>query len=159
MTDLEERATTSSDAVEVVRAYVDSTLGDASDNTCWEVAAEQGVTFANVYDAMMEAMARAKAKHGPKYYVPGADGFAVSAALRQRPLQRVPADAGQCLVDLGLELRLPLLGRHRQPPRRPAPTVLASATSISRLHQRPRSSVLLRRPQFPQGYDAQAAQP
>jgi hypothetical protein len=28
-------------SVEVVRAYVDSTLGDASDNTCWEVAAEQ----------------------------------------------------------------------------------------------------------------------
>ena len=40
-----------------------------------EVAAQQGVTFANVFDTMMEAMTKAKAKYGAKYYVPGADGF------------------------------------------------------------------------------------
>jgi lysophospholipase L1-like esterase len=40
-----------------------------------EVAAREGVTFASVYDVMMEAMTKAKAKYGPKYYVPGADGF------------------------------------------------------------------------------------
>ena len=40
-----------------------------------EVAAQEGVIFANVYDAMFEAMTKGKAKYGSKYYVPGADGF------------------------------------------------------------------------------------
>ena len=39
-----------------------------------EVAAEEGVAFANVYDAMMDAMAQAKAKHGAAYHVGGSDG-------------------------------------------------------------------------------------
>jgi lysophospholipase L1-like esterase len=39
-----------------------------------EVAAEDGVGFANVYDAMMEAMTKGKAKYGKAYHVGGGDG-------------------------------------------------------------------------------------
>jgi lysophospholipase L1-like esterase len=38
------------------------------------VAKEQGVTFADVYGPMMEAMEKGKAKYGQKYHVGGADG-------------------------------------------------------------------------------------
>lgn len=31
-------------SVEVIQAYVDSTLGDSSENTCWEVNAEMAFT-------------------------------------------------------------------------------------------------------------------
>jgi len=40
-----------------------------------QVADEEGVTFANVYDAMYEAMGKAKAKHGNTYVFAGNDGF------------------------------------------------------------------------------------
>ena len=40
-----------------------------------EVAAEEGVAFANVYDAMYSAMGPAKAKLGKAYHVCGGDGF------------------------------------------------------------------------------------
>ena len=40
-----------------------------------EVAQKEGVHFANVFDAMMTAMNKAKAKYGDKYYLAGADGF------------------------------------------------------------------------------------
>jgi lysophospholipase L1-like esterase len=40
-----------------------------------QVAEEEGVTFANVYDAMYEAMGKAKAKHGNTYVFAGNDGF------------------------------------------------------------------------------------
>jgi lysophospholipase L1-like esterase len=40
-----------------------------------DVARQNDCSFANVYDAMMEAMTKAKAKYGEKYYVPGPDGF------------------------------------------------------------------------------------
>ena len=43
-------------------------------NLAREVATEEGVAFANVYDAMMDAMAQAKAKHGAAYHVGGSDG-------------------------------------------------------------------------------------
>jgi lysophospholipase L1-like esterase len=39
-----------------------------------EVAAAEGVGFANVHDAMMDAMVKAKAKYGKTYHVGGADG-------------------------------------------------------------------------------------
>ena len=39
-----------------------------------EVAQHEDCTFANVHDLMMEVMAKAKAKYGPKYYVAGVDG-------------------------------------------------------------------------------------
>ena len=39
-----------------------------------EVAAEEGVVFANVYDPMMDAMTKAKAKYGKGYHVAGSDG-------------------------------------------------------------------------------------
>jgi lysophospholipase L1-like esterase len=38
------------------------------------VAAEEGVAFANVFDPMMEAMTKAKAKYGKDYHVAGGDG-------------------------------------------------------------------------------------
>jgi lysophospholipase L1-like esterase len=40
-----------------------------------QVADEEGVTFANVFDAMYEAMVKAKAKHGNTYVFAGNDGF------------------------------------------------------------------------------------
>lgn len=40
-----------------------------------EVAKEEGVTFANVYDAMLDGMTKAKAKHGAKLVWAGGDGF------------------------------------------------------------------------------------
>jgi lysophospholipase L1-like esterase len=40
-----------------------------------EVARAEGVGFANVYDAMYNAMGPAKAKLGPNYHVCGSDGF------------------------------------------------------------------------------------
>lgn len=40
-----------------------------------EVAQEEGVLFANVYDAMMGAMTKAKAKYGKRYHLAGPDGF------------------------------------------------------------------------------------
>ena len=39
-----------------------------------EVATEDGVGFANVYDAMMEAMTKGKAKYGKAYHMGGGDG-------------------------------------------------------------------------------------
>ena len=39
------------------------------------VAAEHGVAFANVFDPMIEAMTRAKAKYGKDYHLAGGDGF------------------------------------------------------------------------------------
>jgi hypothetical protein len=39
-----------------------------------EVATEEGAGFANVYDAMMEAMTKGKAKYGKTYHVGGGDG-------------------------------------------------------------------------------------
>lgn len=39
-----------------------------------EVATEEGVVFANVFDPMMDAMTKAKAKHGKSYHVAGTDG-------------------------------------------------------------------------------------
>ena len=39
-----------------------------------EVAEKQGVAFANVFDPMMDAMTKAKAKYGKDYHVAGADG-------------------------------------------------------------------------------------
>ena len=39
-----------------------------------EVAKEQGVVFANVFDPMMEAMTGAKAKYGHEYHLAGGDG-------------------------------------------------------------------------------------
>jgi len=44
-----------------------------------EVAKEQGVVFANVYDAMMDVMAKAKTKYGKAYHVGGGDGVHPSA--------------------------------------------------------------------------------
>jgi len=40
-----------------------------------DVATEQGVVFANVFDAMHDAMPKAKAKFGKDYHVCGGDGF------------------------------------------------------------------------------------
>jgi len=39
-----------------------------------EVAAEEKVAFADVHDAMMDVMAKAKAKYGPTYHLAGNDG-------------------------------------------------------------------------------------
>ena len=39
-----------------------------------ETARQETVAFANVFDAMMAAMTKAKAKYGPKYHVAGGDG-------------------------------------------------------------------------------------
>lgn len=39
-----------------------------------EVAAEEGVTFANVFDPMVDVMTKAKAKYGREYHVGGGDG-------------------------------------------------------------------------------------
>lgn len=39
-----------------------------------EVAQQQGVVFANVFDPMVEAMTKAKAKYGKRYHVAGGDG-------------------------------------------------------------------------------------
>jgi len=39
------------------------------------LAEEEGVVFGNVFDPMVSAMAKAKAKYGPKYHVCGGDGF------------------------------------------------------------------------------------
>lgn len=39
-----------------------------------DVAKEQGVAFANVFDPMIEAMGKAKAKYGAGYHVAGGDG-------------------------------------------------------------------------------------
>ena len=49
------------------------TLASMSD-LAKQVAQDQGCTFANVHDVMMDAMAKAKAKYGPKYHVGGGDG-------------------------------------------------------------------------------------
>jgi lysophospholipase L1-like esterase len=40
-----------------------------------EVAQKNGCAFADVYATMYDAMVKAKAKYGPKYNVPGGDGF------------------------------------------------------------------------------------
>jgi lysophospholipase L1-like esterase len=40
-----------------------------------EIAREKNMAFANVHDAMIDAMGKAKAKFGPDYHVAGADGF------------------------------------------------------------------------------------
>jgi hypothetical protein len=40
-----------------------------------QVAQEQGVSFANVFDPMLETMAKAKAKYGANYHLCGGDGF------------------------------------------------------------------------------------
>ena len=39
-----------------------------------QVAEEQGVAFANVFDPMIDVMAKAKAKYGPQYHLAGGDG-------------------------------------------------------------------------------------
>lgn len=39
-----------------------------------EVAERNGCAFANVHDAMLDAMSKAKAKYGPEYHVGGGDG-------------------------------------------------------------------------------------
>lgn len=39
-----------------------------------DLAAKNGCAFANVHDAMMDAMTKAKAKYGPTYHVGGGDG-------------------------------------------------------------------------------------
>ncbi len=39
-----------------------------------EVATEEGVVFANVFDPMMDVMTKAKAKYGKSYHVAGTDG-------------------------------------------------------------------------------------
>ncbi len=39
-----------------------------------DVATEEGVVFANVYDPMMQSMTQAKAKYGDRYHVAGGDG-------------------------------------------------------------------------------------
>ncbi|HEX3133654.1 MAG TPA: SGNH/GDSL hydrolase family protein [Planctomycetota bacterium] len=39
-----------------------------------DLAKEEGITFANVYDAMMEVMTKAKAKYGKAYHLAGGDG-------------------------------------------------------------------------------------
>jgi hypothetical protein len=44
-----------------------------------QVAAEQGCTFANLHDVMMDVMTRAKAKYGAAYQVAGGDGVHPSA--------------------------------------------------------------------------------
>jgi lysophospholipase L1-like esterase len=55
-------------------AMYNETLGKLRD-IAREVAQEQGVLFANVHDAMMEAMKKAEAKLGKTYNVCGGDGF------------------------------------------------------------------------------------
>ena len=49
------------------------TLGQLRD-MCKEIAAEQGVAFADVHAPMMQVMTAAKKKYGPAYHVVGADG-------------------------------------------------------------------------------------
>ncbi len=39
-----------------------------------EVAADEGVAFADVHETMMDVMTKAKAKYGPAYHVAGGDG-------------------------------------------------------------------------------------
>jgi lysophospholipase L1-like esterase len=39
-----------------------------------QVAEAEGVTFADVYDPMIDVMAKAKAKYGPQYHLAGGDG-------------------------------------------------------------------------------------
>lgn len=50
------------------------TLGELRD-IAKEVATAEGVAFANVFDAMINAMGPAKAKYGKQYHVCGGDGF------------------------------------------------------------------------------------
>jgi lysophospholipase L1-like esterase len=49
------------------------TLADERD-VAKQVAEEEGVTFANVFDPMVDVMTKAEAKYGPKYNVCGGDG-------------------------------------------------------------------------------------
>jgi lysophospholipase L1-like esterase len=55
-------------------AMYNRTLGQIRD-IAREVAREQGVAFADVHDAMIRAMPKAKAKYGNGYHVCGGDGF------------------------------------------------------------------------------------
>ena len=49
------------------------TLGEERD-IAKEVAAKEGVVFADVFDPMVDVMTKAKAKYGKKYHVAGGDG-------------------------------------------------------------------------------------
>lgn len=62
------------DNPDAAAAIYNKSLGQLKD-VVKEVAEEEQVTFANVHDVMMDAMAKAKAKYGPKYDVAGGDGF------------------------------------------------------------------------------------
>jgi lysophospholipase L1-like esterase len=55
-------------------AMYNKTLSELRD-IAKEVAAKNGCAFANVHDAMIDAMVKAKAKYGAEYNVPGGDGF------------------------------------------------------------------------------------
>jgi len=54
-------------------AMYNKTLAEERD-IAREVAKEEGVVFANVFDPMMDAMTKAKKKHGSAYHVGGGDG-------------------------------------------------------------------------------------
>jgi lysophospholipase L1-like esterase len=56
-----------------ISAVYNKTLGELRD-IAREVADSNGVKFADVHTAMMDAMAKAKAKYGSKYHVAGPDG-------------------------------------------------------------------------------------
>ena len=55
------------------REYNEETLAGLA-GIARQVAAEQGVVYADVHEAFYATMARAKAEHGPAYHVAGADG-------------------------------------------------------------------------------------
>jgi lysophospholipase L1-like esterase len=55
-------------------AMYNKTLGELRD-IAREVAEKNNCAFADVYQAMYDAMVKAKAKYGPTYNVPGGDGF------------------------------------------------------------------------------------
>lgn len=55
-------------------AMYNATLGDLRD-VARKVAEEEGVAFANVFDAMHSAMQKGKAKYGAGYHFCGGDGF------------------------------------------------------------------------------------
>jgi lysophospholipase L1-like esterase len=54
-------------------AMYNKTLADLRD-IARDVAKEENVTFANVYDPMMDVMAKAKARYGRSYHLAGGDG-------------------------------------------------------------------------------------
>ena len=55
-------------------AYNTNTLADLTE-IARQVAAGQGVAFADIHRPMMEVMAKAKAKYGGRYHVAGSDGI------------------------------------------------------------------------------------